>query len=82
MTTQVPQRDLLRTIRFIQGQASIKVIEDVQIAEQAGMELKVVQTGLNKLAEAGYLHLEKIDRLLGTGYLVSLTTAGKAALDG
>jgi hypothetical protein len=58
------------------------MVEDLEIAEEVELEVKMVQNSLRTLAEQGYIRLEKIDRLAGVGYAASLTPAGREALEG
>ncbi len=81
MVIQGTQLDILRAIANIQEEAAVEEVEDLEIAEEAKLEVKTVQNSLNALAKDGYLRLGKVERLSGSGYLASLTSQGWTALE-
>lgn len=81
MKLQGTQGDILRTIAEIDNSTSVKVIEDSQIAAETELDLNLVQDSLRHLAEGGLVQLQKVERLSGSGYIVSLTSEGELALD-
>lgn len=80
MALQGTQLNMLQTIADVQESTSFDAVEDVQLAEEVGLDMNVVKSTLNSLAEAGYIHLEKVETLLGIGYTASLTPQGRAIL--
>jgi hypothetical protein len=81
MALQGTQLDILDAIADIQEETDLDMIEDLEIAEECDLAVNLVQSSLRTLAEQGYIRLEKIDRLSGVGYAVSLTPAGREALE-
>jgi Mn-dependent DtxR family transcriptional regulator len=81
MALQGTQLDVLQTIADLQETNPFEEIEDVQIAEELELEVGVVKSLLNTLADKGYVRLEKLDTLVGVGYNASLTSQGEAALE-
>jgi DNA-binding MarR family transcriptional regulator len=77
---QGTQLNMLQTIADIQESTSLDAVEDIQLVEEVGLDMGVVKSTLNSLAEAGYVHLEKVETLMGMGYAVSLTPQGRAIL--
>lgn len=70
------QRDILQTIADIQQTTAVHTIEDIQLAEEAGLELNLVQHSLEALAREGYVRLGRAGRLSGRSYTVSLLPTG------
>jgi len=81
MTLQGTQLDILDAIADIQEETDMDMVEDLEIAEEVDLSVNLLQNSLRTLAEQGYIRLEKIDRLSGTGYAVSLTPAGREVLE-
>jgi DNA-binding MarR family transcriptional regulator len=82
MSLQGTQLEILDAIADIQEMASTDTVDDMEIAEEVDLEVKIVHNTLRMLAEQGYVQLERIDRLSGVGYAVSLTPAGREILEG
>ena len=74
------QLDLLQAIADVQETASIQMVEDSHLAEETDLEIGFVQYALETLNEEGYVHLERLERLSGSGYVVSLLPKGEALL--
>lgn len=74
------QLDLLQAIADIQESASIQMVEDGHLAEETDIEIGFVQYALETLSEEGYVHLERVERLSGSGYIVALLPKGEALL--
>jgi DNA-binding MarR family transcriptional regulator len=75
------QLDLMQAIADIQAASSIQMVEDSHLAEETDLEIGFVQYALETLSEEGYVHLERIERLAGSGYIVSLLPKGEALLE-
>lgn len=82
MKPQETQLDVLKIMVAIQESSSVDVVEDTELAEAMELDLNVVQNSMQTLADDGYVRLEKVDRLSGSGYIASLTSEGRAATDG
>ena len=72
------QLDILEVVADIQHINSIQTVEDTQIAEELDLELSLVHQLLQTLAKDGYVQLDKVNRLSGNGYTVSLLPEGSA----
>ena len=77
MTLQETQLNMLQAVANIQHSTSIDSVEDMQLAEALGLDISLVRSILNNLAEAGYIHLEKFETLAGMSYLATLTSLGQ-----
>jgi DNA-binding MarR family transcriptional regulator len=80
MTVQGTQLEVLETIATIQEAAFAEEIEDIQIAEEIDLDIRIVRNALDALAKAGYVNLEKVETLSGMAYSVFLTNQGELAL--
>jgi Mn-dependent DtxR family transcriptional regulator len=80
MTLQGTQLDVLQTIADIQQATSAAEIEDMQIAEELDLDIRLVRSALDALAKTGHIELEKLDTLSGMAYNVLLTSQGEATL--
>jgi Mn-dependent DtxR family transcriptional regulator len=70
------QLDILEAIADIQHATSMQTVEDTQIAEELDLELSLVHQFLQTLAKEDYIRLDKVKRLSGKGYTVSLLAEG------
>ena len=80
MTLQGAQLNMLQAIANIQRETSIDSVEDMQLVETLGLDISLVRSILNNLAETGYIRLEKFETLAGMSYLASLTSLGQDRL--
>lgn len=80
MGLQRTQLDVLGAVADIQEKAAIDTVEEGQIAEEVSLDINLVRETLDRLAEAGYVQIEKIESLSGKKYMVSLTSEGQVAL--
>jgi transcription initiation factor IIE alpha subunit len=80
MTVQGAQLGILQTIADVQVVTSLAEVEDRRIAEETDLDVNIVRSSLNALAEAGYVQLEKLETLSGMVYNARLTPAGETAL--
>ena len=80
MTLQGAQLNTLQAIANIQHSTSIDSVEDMQLVEMLGLDISIVRSILNNLAESGYIRLEKFETLAGMSYLASLTSSGQDTL--
>jgi Mn-dependent DtxR family transcriptional regulator len=78
MTVQGTQLDILRTMADIQQATSMEEIEDMEIAEELGLDIRLVRSALEALTKAGYVELKKLDTLSGMAYNAFLTNQGEA----
>ena len=80
MTLQGVQLHTLQAIARIQHSTSIDSVEDMQLVEALGLDVEMIRSALNALADAGYIHLDKFETLAGMSYLASLTSKGRDIL--
>ena len=80
MTAQGTQLEVLKTIADIQEATFIEEIEDLRIAEEIDLDVRVVRSALDALSQAGYVELEKVKTLSGIAYNAFLTEQGELAL--
>jgi DNA-binding transcriptional ArsR family regulator len=80
MTVQGTRLEILNTMGDIQEATSTEEIEAIQIAEEMNQGIRIVRSALDALAKAGYVKLEKVERLSGMAYSVFLTHQGELAL--
>jgi Fe2+ or Zn2+ uptake regulation protein len=81
MTIQGIQLDILQTLVDIQTAISLDEVEDVQLAEEADLDLNIVRSSLDTLAKDGYVQLDKIEMLAGTAYSAFATDTGRTVLE-
>jgi DNA-binding MarR family transcriptional regulator len=74
------QLDLLQAMADVQAATSIQMVEDSYLAEETDLEIGFIQYALETLSQEGYVHLERVERLSGSGYMVSLLPKGEALL--
>ena len=80
MTLLGTQLNMLQAVANIQHSTSIDSVEDMQLSEALGLDISLVRSVLNNLAETGYISLEKFETLTGMSYLASLTSLGQDTL--
>ena len=80
MMLQGTQWDVLQTIADIQQVTCAEEVEDVEIAEEADLDIRLVRNTLDALARRREVKLEKTRTLFGVAYSAFLTRQGKAAL--
>ena len=80
MMLQGTQWDVLQTIADIQHVTSAEEIEDIEIAEEADLDIRLVRNALDALARQEYVKLEKMKTLSGLAYSAFLTKHGNAVL--
>jgi hypothetical protein len=80
MLVEGTRRSVLQAVADIQATTALKEVEDVDLAEKIELDLSLVRSALNDLAQAGYLVLAKTDLLAGLSYSAALTPEGRAAL--
>ena len=80
MTLLGTQLNMLQAVANIQHSTSIDSVEDMQLSEALGLDISLVRSVLNNLAETGYISLEKFETLAGMSYLASLTSLGQDTL--
>ena len=80
MNLQGTQLDVLQTIADIQQATFTEDIEDLEIAEEADLDIRLVRNALDALANEGYVKVEKIKTLSGLAYSAFLRSQGKIAL--
>lgn len=74
--------ELLQRIADIQDSLDIDSVEDTQLAEEADLDVGLVQHALESLSDDGYVRLERVERLSGAGgYTASLLSDGERLLD-
>ncbi|MBI1880432.1 MAG: hypothetical protein HYR94_19820 [Chloroflexi bacterium] len=81
MTVQGTHLDMLQAIADIQRVMTSNEVEDVQIAEEIGLDVGLVRGALRALAEMGYIKLETVKTNSGLAYRASLTPDGAMTLD-
>lgn len=80
MQVRGTQRNILKTIAKLQEQISSSQVEDLEIAEAIELDVNAIQLSLEFMERDGYVELERIERLAGTGYAASLTEQGRQTL--
>lgn len=80
MMLQGTQLHVLQTIDDIEQVTSVAEVEDLEIADEIDMDIRLVRNALDVLAKAGYIYLEKIKTFSGVAYSAFLTSQGKATL--
>jgi hypothetical protein len=80
MALQGTQLNTLQAVANIQHSTAIDSVEDMQLSEALGLDISLIRSVLNNLAEAGYIRLEKFETLAGMSYLASLTSLGQDTL--
>jgi predicted transcriptional regulator len=80
MAVQGTQLKVLETIADIQEAISAEEVEDTQIAEEIDLDIGMVRSALDMLAQAGYVKLEKTNTLSGMAYSAFLTNQGNRVL--
>jgi DNA-binding transcriptional ArsR family regulator len=80
MLVEGTRHSILRAVADIQDRSSLEAVEDVELAEVVDMDLSLVRSALNDLAEAGYLELEKTRTLSGLCYRAAMMPEGRTAL--
>ncbi|HEX9923555.1 MAG TPA: hypothetical protein VGD99_12935 [Anaerolineae bacterium] len=74
------QRKVLETMADIEQVTSVAEVEDVEIADEMGLDIRLIRTTLDVLEKAGYIHLEKVKTITGPAYSAFLTSQGKGAV--
>ena len=80
MLVEGTRYSVLRAVADIQNTTSLEAVEDVELAEKVDLDLSLIRSALNDLAQAGYLELEKTKTLSGLRYRVAMTPEGRTAL--
>lgn len=80
MLVEGTRYSVLRAVAEIQQATSLESVEDVELAEKVDLDLSLIRSALNDLAQAGYLELEKTWTLSGLSYQVAMTPEGRTAL--
>jgi hypothetical protein len=74
------QRKVLQTMADIEHVTSAAEVEDIEIADETGLDIRLIRTTLDVLENAGYIQLEKVKTIAGLAYSAILTGQGKAAV--
>jgi DNA-binding MarR family transcriptional regulator len=74
------QRKVLETIADIEHVTCVAEVEDVEIADETGLDIRLIRTTLDILEKAGYINLEKVKTIAGPAYSAFLTGQGKGAV--
>lgn len=80
MLVEGTRHSVLRAVADIQSTTSLDAVEDVELVEKVDVDLSLIRSVLNDLAQAGYLELEKIWTLSGLCYRVAMSPEGRTAL--
>jgi Mn-dependent DtxR family transcriptional regulator len=80
MMLQGTQWDVLQTIVDMQQATSGEEVEDIEIAEEIGLDIRLVRSALRDLAKEGDVKLKKSKTLSGLAYSAFLTNQGQATL--
>lgn len=72
--------DVLQTVADIRQVTSVEEVEDIEIAQEADLDIRLVRNNLDALARQGYVKVEKLKTLSGLAYSVFLTPQGQAVL--
>jgi DNA-binding MarR family transcriptional regulator len=80
MLVEGTRYSVLRAVADIQNATSLAVVEDAELAAKVDLDLSLIRSALNDLAQAGYLELDKTTTLSGLCYTVAITPEGRTAL--
>jgi DNA-binding IclR family transcriptional regulator len=80
MTLQGIQLDILQTLVNIQAATSLDEVEDVYLAEEVEIDLNVVRSLLETLAQGGYVQLDRTETITGMVYSATATSMGRVTV--
>lgn len=80
MMLQGTKWDVLQTVADIQQATFTEKVEDVEIAQEIDLDIRLVHSVLDDLAKEGDVRVERLKTLSGLAYSAFLTIQGQATL--